>query len=248
MLLAGKMGYPRVTRSRPEQESRRTMPAATAKSRNRKASRREAAAALSLGGAPPARRRPCAQARRGDPCCGAGVPRARLSQHLARRSRRQPQGHQAHALLICAQQGSHPVRVLPGGPRADPGDARRLRARRGPGARAAVRLHPRICRGYCRGLRLVHAARRRPAPRHRDEPAHQTTQGAASIAACARSSRPVSPTARSAPATPEHDGLRAGRRAQLDGPLVSRGRHRSSPSEIADRFIDVFNRGLRGRD
>ena len=47
----------------------------------------------------------------------------------------------------------------------------------GPGARAAVRLHPRICRGYCRGLRLVHAARRRPAPGRRDEPAHQTTQG-----------------------------------------------------------------------
>ena len=45
------------------------------------------------------------------------------------------------------------------------------------GARTAVRLHPRICRGHRRGLRVVHAARRGPAPGRRDEPPYQTTEG-----------------------------------------------------------------------
>ena len=153
---------------------------------------------------------------------------ARLPQHLARRPGRQPRGHQAHTLFICAQQGGHAVRVLPGGARADPGHARGMRRRAGAGARTAVRLHPRIRRGHRRRLRLVHAARRGPAPRRRHEPPHQTTQGghrpAHARAHRSGRGRRLDPRLRH-----QDDGVRARGRAQLDGPLVSRRRDASSP-------------------
>ena len=95
--------------------------------------------------------------------------------------------------------------------------------RRRPGARAAVRLHPRLCRGHCRRLRMVHAARRGPAPGRGHEPPHQTTEGghrpAHARAHRGRRRRRLDPRLRH-----EDDGVRARRRAQLDGTLVSRGR------------------------
>ena len=106
-----------------------------------------------------------------------------------------------------------------------------MRERRGPGARAAVRLHPRLCRGHRRRLRLVHAARRGPAPGRGHEPPHQTTEGghrqAHARAHRCRRRRRLDPRLRH-----EDDGVRARRRAQLDGALVSRRRHAQARTRL----------------
>ena len=116
MLLAGKMGYRRVTRSR------RTQPPPCHARRDREIEDPQAdsrSRRLALGGAPPARRRRTRSS-------------ARRSS-LLRRGRFRERGYHNTSLddlaaslkvtkptlyLYVPEQGSHPVRVLPGGPRA----------------------------------------------------------------------------------------------------------------------------------
>ena len=180
-----------------------------------------------------------------DPRRGAGLQRARLPQHLARRHRRRARRHQAHGLLLRREQGAAAVRVLPRRPRADPRGAASQPSVGSPGSgETAARGHARLRRRDRLRVRLVHGARRATRtsapelePRRSTRSSPRSTR--ASAACCARAWR----TARSA-VRPEARGVRDRRRAQLDRALVSRRTSRSTPAEVADAFVTFFEHGL----
>ena len=196
MLLAGKMGYPRVTRA----VIRRRCPAAPAKPRP--------------ASGPKAAHRP---ARRGPRAAGpAGHALKRDAVILAAARAFRERGYHNTSLddLAASLEVTKPTLYLyvpnkeailfecfRAGLAQIQVDAHGVRKRARRRARAAVRVHPRLRRRDCRRLRMVHAARRGPAPRRRDEPPHQTTEGGHRQAHARAHRRRAWPTVRSAPAT-----------------------------------------------